>query len=258
MLDPSHEHSFDGDQWYCLKSTAPGLYVSSVLDTSHRDYRQGKQHDNTGPKFQALVYNILSPSIASTDYTICLRKLSANQHFFLAAQMALSLQQTTQIISGISFITTHVAYASTTKTRIVWIEMELFSSLSLSLSLFTQGRWSSCLCACLDTMLLPQSYQYPNLLECNDSINGKLRRDKERPFSGITNSGSLEEHARKRCSACTGPWLPISSKGLWTLMPPHGDSSEGGQRYCLYRSQTCDLSVPTLVCSSHPATPSLS
>ena len=162
MLDPSHEHSFDGDQWYCLKSTAPGLYVSSVLDTSHRDYRQGKQHDNTGPKFQALVYNILSPSIASTDYTICLRKLSANQHFFLAAQMALSLQQTTQIISGISFITTHVAYASTTKTRIVWIEMELFSSLSLSLSLPRAGDphvyvhvWTPC---CFHSLISTQTF----------------------------------------------------------------------------------------------------
>ena len=33
--------------------------------------------------------------------------------------------QTTQIISDVCFITDHVAYASSDKTKIVWIKMEL-------------------------------------------------------------------------------------------------------------------------------------
>ena len=48
--------------------------------------------------------------------------------------------------------------------------------------------------------LLPQSYQYPNLSEGADRVGGQLRGDKECPFSGVTNYGSLEEGAGKRCS----------------------------------------------------------
>ena len=40
-------------------------------------------------------------------------------------------------------------------------------------------------------MLLPQSYQYPNLSEGADGVNGHLHRDKEHPFSGATNSGRV-------------------------------------------------------------------
>ena len=66
-------------------------------------------------KLQAVVYNILPPTTAITDYTVGLGKLSANGQSFFEAQMAASLEQTTQIISGISFIThgSHIAYVST-------------------------------------------------------------------------------------------------------------------------------------------------
>ena len=40
-------------------------------------------------------------------------------------------------------------------------------------------------------LLLPQSYQYPNLSECADRIGGQLRGDKECPFSGVTKSGRI-------------------------------------------------------------------
>ena len=40
-------------------------------------------------------------------------------------------------------------------------------------------------------MLLPQSYQYPNLSECADRVAGQLRGDKECPFSGVTKSGRV-------------------------------------------------------------------
>ena len=57
---------------------------------------------------------------------------------------------------------------------------------------------------CLDAMLLPQSYWYPNLSEGADSVGGQLRGDKvECSFSGVTNSGRcLEAGAGKRCSRC--------------------------------------------------------
>ena len=50
------------------------------------------------------------------------QKLSANEQFFVGAKTVVSLLQTTQIISDIYFlffITDHVAYASSNKTKIV-------------------------------------------------------------------------------------------------------------------------------------------
>ena len=59
-----------------------------------------------------------------------LEKTSANEELFVDAQIrfGIHLQHTTQIIPGTSFITAHVAYASTNKTKLVWIETKLFSS----------------------------------------------------------------------------------------------------------------------------------
>ena len=60
----------------------------------------------------SIVYNLLPATTAIITYAIGLRrKLSANGQFFLTG--AVNLQQATQIISGISFITTQVAYATT-------------------------------------------------------------------------------------------------------------------------------------------------
>ena len=39
--------------------------------------------------------------------------------------------------------------------------------------------------------LLPQSYQYLNLLEGADRVGGQLRGDKECPFSDVTKSGRV-------------------------------------------------------------------
>ena len=43
--------------------------------------------------------------------------MSANGHFFVGAHMPVSLQKTTQIISGIAVIIARIAYASTNKTQ---------------------------------------------------------------------------------------------------------------------------------------------
>ena len=68
--------------------------------------------------------------------------------------------------------------------KIIWIETELFF-------FFTRGGCVSCLRACLDVRLLPQSYQFPNLSEGADRIGGHLRGNKECPFSGVTKSGRV-------------------------------------------------------------------
>ena len=72
-----------------------------------------------GSKLQALVYDIFPSTTAVFSYAIWSRKLSANEQFFVGAQTEVILLQTTQIISHVCFITDHVAYASSDKTKIV-------------------------------------------------------------------------------------------------------------------------------------------
>ena len=82
------------------------------------------------PKLPALVYD-----------TIGSRKLSANEQFFVGAQTVVSLLHKAQIISDVCFITDHVAYSSSNKTQIVWIETELFSYPGWMRHMFTCVLW---------------------------------------------------------------------------------------------------------------------
>ena len=66
-----------------------------------------------------LVYDILPSATAVFSYARGSRKLSANEQFFVGAQTVVNLLQTTQIILDLCFITDHVAYASSNKTKIV-------------------------------------------------------------------------------------------------------------------------------------------
>ena len=88
--------------------------------------RHSHKPRNSKAKLQALVYDILPSTTAVFSYAEGSRKLSANEQFFVGAQTVVSLLQTTQIISDVCFITDYVAYASSNKTKIVWIETELF------------------------------------------------------------------------------------------------------------------------------------
>ena len=144
-------------------------------------------------KLQALVYDILPSTTAVFSYTIGSRKLSANEQFFVGAQTIVSLLQTTQIISDVCFIADHVAYASSNKTKIAWIETELF---------VTRGGCASCLRACLGARLLPQSHQYPNLSEGGDHVGGQLRGDKKCPFSDVTKSGRVWRKVPENGALC--------------------------------------------------------
>ena len=67
-------------------------------------------------------------------------------------------------------MTAHVAYASTNKTKIVPVETELLFFFFFFSFFFTRGGRASCLCTCLDAMLLPQSYWYPSLSEGTDRV----------------------------------------------------------------------------------------
>jgi len=81
-----------------------------------------KQDTESAVKLQALVYNILPPTTAVFSYALGSRKLSAFWgvlSFFAGAQTVVSLLQKTQIISDACFITDHVAYGSSNKTKIV-------------------------------------------------------------------------------------------------------------------------------------------
>ena len=71
------------------------------------------------PKLQALVYEILPSTTAIFSYAIWSRKLSANEQFFVGAQTVVSLSQTSQIMLDVCFITDHVAYPSSSKTKIL-------------------------------------------------------------------------------------------------------------------------------------------
>ena len=94
-----------------------------------------------------------------------------------------------QIIADVSFTTADVDGASKNKTKIVSIETEQQQQQQLLLFVLffffflTGGGRASCFCACLDAMLLLQSYEYPNLSEGADSVGGQLRGNKECPFN---------------------------------------------------------------------------
>ena len=70
-------------------------------------------------KLQALVYDILPSTTAVFSYAIGSRKRSANEQFFVGAEIVVSLLQTTQIKQDVSFIAANKVYTSTNKTTIV-------------------------------------------------------------------------------------------------------------------------------------------
>ena len=87
---------------------------------------------------QAPVYDVLPSTTAVFGYAVASRKLSVNEQFLVGVPTVVSLLQTTQIILDVCFITDHVAYASSDKTKIVLIETEL---LFFFCFFFTRGGW---------------------------------------------------------------------------------------------------------------------
>ena len=71
------------------------------------------------PKLQAQVYDIVPPDTAMADYAIGLQKLPANEDFRCCSNGSKSVTDKLSLYQTVSFITDHVAYASTNKTNIV-------------------------------------------------------------------------------------------------------------------------------------------
>ena len=83
---------------------------------------RGAAYRKDRSKLQALVYDIPPSATVVFSYAIGTRKLSANERFlfiFVGAQTVVRLLQTTQIISRVCFITDHIAYAISNKTKTV-------------------------------------------------------------------------------------------------------------------------------------------
>ena len=70
-------------------------------------------------KLKAPVYDSLPSTTAGFSYAIGSRKLSANEEFFVGAQIVVSLLQTTQIKQGVSFTAANKVYTSINRTTIV-------------------------------------------------------------------------------------------------------------------------------------------
>ena len=100
-------------------------------------------------------------------------------------------------MSDVCFITNHVAYTSSNKTKIVWIETEPF--------LFQP--WVDAGHVYMHAWALGRFYSHistQTILEGPDRIGGQLRGDKECPFSDITKSGRVWRKVLEsaRCSEC--------------------------------------------------------
>ena len=140
-------------------------------------------------KLQALVYDILPSTTAVFSYTIGSRKLSANEQFFVGAQTVVSLLQTTQLLSDVCFITDHLTYASSNKTKIVWIETELFLLPGVDAPHVYVRAW---VLRCFHCLISTQTFRRALTAPVDSCAETKSNQIWQ----------SLEEGAGKRCSEC--------------------------------------------------------
>ena len=73
---------------------------------------------------------------------------------------------------------------------------------------FTRGGRASCLRACFDALLLPQSRKYPNLSEGADSVSGQLRGVKEYTPS-VTEPGRVQRKVPESDARSVGPYITV-------------------------------------------------
>ena len=116
--------------------------------TSTSTFTQLLSSGNTTPNSKLWFQTDIRPP--TTDRS---RKLSANGQFFVDAQIAVRFYQTTQIISGVYFLQPPMLLPPAQIKPKSFESRQLFSFFSFTLC----GR-ASCLRACFDAMLLPQSY----------------------------------------------------------------------------------------------------
>ena len=173
-----------------------GEFAVTVLWLYHR----ANQPDSPGEKgFQTVFFFFLvggGPSdktIQHQGFTSCafpavVSSICPSHNLTSLSFVCLSLSVSVSLSLSLSLYLCLSVYVSLCLS--VSVSLSLYLSVSVSLS-FTRGGCASCLRACLDAMLLPQSYQYPNLSEGAGSVCGQLRGDKKCPVSGVTSSGRV-------------------------------------------------------------------
>ena len=81
---------------------------------------------------------------------------------------------------------------------------------------------------------------------CADSVSRQLRRDEECPFSGVTNSGSLEEGAESDARSVAATKATRLTQEAQASVPAGGDS--GGEDWSLSAAwswTTCTAQQPS-------------
>ena len=116
-------------------------------------------------KLQALVNSILPSTIAIIGYTSW--HLSHSFPLVFKRQWVSNHTVNPDTADLISFVTAHIAYASThtKKNPVIWFQIYLFL-------IFTQGGHTQCLYACFDAMFLPvlTLKHFTNFTEVTDSV----------------------------------------------------------------------------------------
>ena len=154
--------------------------------------------------------------------------------------MLISLRNRTQITAGVYFMTAHIAYISANKTKIVWMEST-----------------HSCLGAHFSAMQLPQSYWYSKLSEDAGSVGEQLRRHKEWPISGVTNSGRVwrkvtERDTRTVCQSDSQCYM-LHLTSIWvvkTVLKRKGATVTVPETYCKSHSE-CKFQLMQLAKPMH-------
>ena len=121
--------------WLCVlicsrkaPEAPPGGQQLKVINHWHLSRQDWQDSHKTKP--QALVYDILPPTTALTDYATGLENLSSQKSDLNSGvQIAVHFWQTTQIMLGISYITADVAHDDTNKTKMISARTELFTYL---------------------------------------------------------------------------------------------------------------------------------
>ena len=153
-------------------------------------------------KLQALVYDILPSTTAVFSYAIGPRKLSANDQFFCWCSNSSKFVTNNSGYTDVFFITDHVAYASSNKTKIVWIETDPFFLPGVNAShVYVHARVFGCFHSLISTKT------FRRVLTTLGEI--KLRGDKECPFSGITKSGRVWRKVPESDARSVG--IPVTS-----------------------------------------------
>ena len=196
---------------------------------------------------------------AMFSYATGPRKLSADEQFFffVGAQTKASSLQTTQIIWNVCFMTDHAAYASSNKTKIVWIETELFSWPGVDVPHVYVRAWAlGCFYSHISTQTFRRALtasldSCAEIKECPFSAATKFGRvwrkvpesDAQSVTRPYTDSQFLRcVHARcgntchPRCStACMScqrtPWSPYPCNSQccrWRWRPPHPEQNTAG------------------------------